>query len=309
MQGHTRRCICAAFPRSHPPVPPDVPILLRRLLALSVLNLLRKAVSVRPIGLLLAAQLLYGQNTGALTGDRVLYFANTDSRSAMQQIDNAIRVITGISPALDSTQRTLEVSGTANQIELAEWVFNELDRPAIAKASNELENPNSTTYTEQLPNGKTLTEVVRVFYFTNSTSPKRIQEKVNTIRAIAEIVRLMPVDERSAIVSRGSVDRMGLAEWLFHELNQRPAAQQSEVLQYRLPPATADPDHSDLTRIFYLLGTTNAQEVIKAIRSSTRITRIMPDPEFNALVLRASDSLVADAEKLVQQLDSPSSKQ
>jgi type II secretory pathway component GspD/PulD (secretin) len=100
---------------------------------------------------------------------------------------------------------------------------------------------------------------------------------------------------------------MGLAEWLFHELNQRPTAQQSGVLQYRLSPATADP--SDLTRIFYLSGTTDAQQVIKAIRSSTKITRMMPDPEHNALVVRASDSLVADAEKLVQQLDSASSKQ
>jgi type II secretory pathway component GspD/PulD (secretin) len=150
---------------------------------------------------------------------------------------------------------------------------------------------------------------VRVFYFTNSTSPKGIQEKVNTIRAIAEIVRIMPVDERSAIVLRGSVDRMGLAEWLFQELNQLPTAQQSGTLQYRLPPATADPDHSDLTRIFYLSGTTNAQQVISAIRSSTKITRMMPDPEHNAVVVRASDSLVADADRLVQQLDSPLTKQ
>jgi len=275
-------------------------------LALGVLNLPRKAVSVRPIGLLLAAQLLYGQNTGAPSGDRVLYFASTDSHQGMLEINNAIRVVTGVSAALDSTQRTLEVSGMANRIELAEWVFNELDRPATAQT---LQTPTSTTYTEQLPNGKTLTEVVRVFYFTNSPSPKRIQEKVNTIRAIAEIVRVMPVDERSAIVLRGSVDRMALAEWLFNELNKPPTAQRSGVLQYRLPPPAANPDHSDLTRIFYLSETTNGQEVIKAIRSSTEITRMMPDPEHNALVVRASDSLVADAEKLVQQLDSSSSKQ
>jgi hypothetical protein len=202
------------------------------------------------IGLLLAAQWLYGQQTAAQSVNKMLYFANTDSPQGMLEINNAIKVMTGISAALDSTQRTLEVSGTTNQIELAESVFNELDRPATAKAS---QSPNSTTYSEQLPNGKTLTEVVRVFYFTNSPSPKRIQEKVNTIRATAEIVRLMPVAERSAIVLRASVDQMGLAEWLFHELNQRPTAQQSGVLQYRLPPATAGPDHSDLTRIFICL--------------------------------------------------------
>jgi hypothetical protein len=242
---------------------------------------------ITAIGLLLAAQWLYGQQTAAQSVNKVLYFANTDSRQGMQQINNAIRATTSISADLDLTQRTLEVSGTAKEIELSEWVFNELDRPAISQAS---QSPNSTTYTEQLPNGKTLTEVVRVFYFTNSTSPKGIQEKVNTIRAIAEIVRIMPVDERRTIVLRGSVERMGLAEWLFNELNQLPTAQRSGVLQYRLPPATADPDHSDLTRIFYLSGTTNAQQVISAIRLSTKITRMMPDPEHNAVVVRASDS-------------------
>jgi type II secretory pathway component GspD/PulD (secretin) len=260
---------------------------------------------ITAIGLLLAAQWLYGQQTAAQSVRKVLYFANTDSRPGMQQISNAIRATASTSSDLDLTQRTLEVSGTANQIELAEWVFNELDRPATAQAS---QSPNSTTYTEQLPNGKTLSEVVRVFYFTNSTSPKAIQEKVNTIRGIAEIVRVMPVNERSAIVLRGSVERMGLAEWLFNDLNQPPTTQRSGVLQYRLPPATTDPDHSDLTRIFYLSRTADAQQILNAIRSSTRITRMMPDPEQNALVIRASDSLVADAERLVQQLD-PSTKQ
>jgi type II secretory pathway component GspD/PulD (secretin) len=261
---------------------------------------------VTAIGLLLAAEWLYGQQTAAQSVDKVLYFANTDSRQGMQEITNAIRAITGIPGTLDSTQPTLEVSGTAKEIELAEWVFNELDRPATTQAA---ESPNSTTYTEQLLNGKTLSEVVRVFYFTNRPSPKRIQETVNTIRAITEIVRLMPFNERSAILLRGSVDRMGLAEWLFSELNQPLTAQNSGVLQYRLLPATADPDHSDLTRIFYLSGTANAQQIINAIRSSTKVTRIMPMPEQNVLVVRASDSLMTDAAALVQQLDSPSTKQ
>ena len=278
---------------------------------------------ITAIGLLLAAQWLYGQQAatqsvniaqGSFTS-QALHFANTDSRQGMQEINNAIMSITSIPAALDLTQRTLEVRGSADKIELAEWVFNELDRPATAQA---LQTPTSTTYTEQLPNGKTLTEVVRVFYFGNSPSPKRIQEKVNTIRAIAEIVRVMPVfDERCAIVLRGSVDRMGLAEWLFNELNQLPTAQRSRVLQYRLSPATADPDHSDLTRIFYLSGTANAQQVFNAIRSSIKMPdsrhpdfpRMMPDTEQNVLVIRASDSQMADAEKLVQQLDSPSTKQ
>ena len=45
---------------------------------------------ITTIGLLLAAQLLYGQNTGAQSGDRVLYFANTDSLQGMQEIDHLL---------------------------------------------------------------------------------------------------------------------------------------------------------------------------------------------------------------------------
>ena len=278
---------------------------------------------ITAIGLLLAAQWLYGQQTAAQSVNiplggfksQALYFANTDSRQGMQEINNAIMSITSIPAALDLTQRTLEVRGSADKIELAEWLFNELDRPATAQAS---QGPNSTTYTEQLPDGRTLTEVVRVFYFTNSTSPRHIQETANTIRAIADISRPMPIfNERRAIVLRGRVDRMGLAEWLFNELNQLPTARRAGVLQYRLPTATADPDHSDLTRIFYLSGTANAQQVFNAIRSSIKMPdsrhpdfpRMMPDTEQNVLVIRASDSQMADAEKLVQQLDSPSTKQ
>jgi type II secretory pathway component GspD/PulD (secretin) len=56
---------------------------------------------------------------------------------------------------------------------------------------------------------------------------------------------------------------------------------------------------------------------VNAIRSSTKMRdarhpdfpRIMPDAEQNVLVVRASDSLMAEAEKLVQQLDSRSTKQ
>ena len=278
---------------------------------------------IAAIGLLLAAQWLDGQQTpaqsvniaqGSFTS-QALHFANTDSRQGMQEINNAIMSITSIPAALDLTQRTLEVRGSADKIELAEWLFNELDRPATAQAS---QSPNSTTYTEQLPDGRTLTEVVRVFYFTNSTSPRHIQETANIIGAIADISRPMPIfNERRAIVLRGRLDRMGLAEWLFNELNQLPTAQRSGVLQYRLPTATADPDHSDLTRIFYLSGTANAQQVFKAIRSSIKMPdsrhpdfpRMMPDTEQNVLVIRASDSQMADAEKLIQQLDSPSTKQ
>lgn len=90
--------------------------------------------------------------TAAQSVNKMLYFAHTDNPQSMLEFENAIKVIIEISAALDLTQRTLEMSGSANQIELAEWVFNELDTPATAQAS---QSPIFTTYTEQPRNGKT----------------------------------------------------------------------------------------------------------------------------------------------------------
>jgi hypothetical protein len=37
--------------------------------------------------------------------------------------------------------------------------------------------------------GKTITDIVRIFHFTNGAHPMRIHETINAIRAIAEIVQ------------------------------------------------------------------------------------------------------------------------
>ena len=62
---------------------------------------------ITAIGLLLAAQWLYGQQTAAQSVNialgsftsQALYFDNTDSRQGMQEINNAIMSITSIPAA------------------------------------------------------------------------------------------------------------------------------------------------------------------------------------------------------------------
>ena len=62
---------------------------------------------ITAIGLLLAAQWLYGQETAAQSVNiplgnftsQALYFANTDNRQGMQEINNAIMSITSIPAA------------------------------------------------------------------------------------------------------------------------------------------------------------------------------------------------------------------
>ncbi|MBV8728182.1 MAG: hypothetical protein JO336_00085 [Acidobacteriia bacterium] len=254
------------------------------------------------VAVILAVSALYAQSAPAASADRVLYFANTDTAQGMREITNAVRAITEIPAMLDLAKRTLQLTGNAKQMELAEWVFGELDRPANTQPPSP-QAPSSTTYSDQLPNGKTVTEAVLVLHFPNAESPRNIQETANTIRAITEIVRLMPVNGTSAIVLRGNADRTALAEWIFNQLAQSAAAQRPGVYEYRLPPTSVVYDHADLTRVFYLSKTNNLQPIISAVREATKITRMMPQNQMNAIVARGTDSQMATASQLVLQLD------
>lgn len=253
----------------------------------------------------LFVSLTYGQNAVEPSVDRVLYFTNMESREAIQEIVNSIRAITEIAAVPDIAQRTFTLRGTARQIELAEWLFDELDKPAKRPPQ---QTPNSARYNYHSPNGKD--EIVRLFYFTDMVSARRIQETVNTIRAIAELVRVMPVNEQRAVVLRGDLDRMGLAEWLFNELEKPANAQPSAPLdaerhEYRFQ--TGSDHNDDVARVFYLAHTGNPQDlerIISTIRTMAKITRLMPASEQNALVLRATGVQIVEAEQLVQRFNS-----
>ena len=250
----------------------------------------------------------FGQPAKEQSVGWVLYFAQTDSRQGMQEITNAIRAVSEIPALLDAEKRMLSLDGSIGQVELAEWVFNELDQPAGAQF---LTKPNATPnrYSYQLPTGSA--DTAAVFSFASAPSPAHIQETVNTIRALAELVRLMPVNERRLIVLRGEPARVAFAEWLFHQLDQpanaQPGALPASPQEYRLPPGI-DRDHNDLSRVYYLAHAVNAKDrmqIVNTIRAATKITRLMPISEPSAIVLRANDQQAADADQVIRQLDQP----
>jgi general secretion pathway protein D len=67
-------------------------------------------------------------------------------------------------------------------------------------------------------------EVVKVFYVTNATSVQEFQEIATAIRTVAEIRRVFTYNAQKAMVVRGTVDQVALAEKLVHDLD-RPKAE------------------------------------------------------------------------------------
>jgi len=63
-------------------------------------------------------------------------------------------------------------------------------------------------------------EVVKVFYVTNATSVQEFQEIATAIRTVPEIRRVFTYAAQKAIIVRGTVDQVALAEKLIHDLDK-----------------------------------------------------------------------------------------
>jgi general secretion pathway protein D len=66
-------------------------------------------------------------------------------------------------------------------------------------------------------------QVVKVFYLQNVTSVQEFQEIVTAVRSITDIRRMFTYNAQNAVMCRGTVDQIALAEKLFHDLDKPKA--------------------------------------------------------------------------------------
>lgn len=226
--------------------------------------------------------------------DRVFRFAHAGTPQSRQEITNAMRSIAELpTAALDNSAGILAVRGTAARLGLAEWLFAELDRPAVPQFSTAM-------HQYQIP-GDSIPEV-RTFWLVHAVQPQAMQEVVNAVRSIAEIQYVVAYSTNAVLVLRGSLDQVELAAWLIRQLDQPPAAQPDHTaLEYRF----ADP-RTPAVRVFHLAHTANPQaeqELVNAIRSIAEIQRVMVYTQTATICVRGSPAEASMAVWLVEELD------
>ena len=253
--------------------------------------------------LTLFACLASGQKPAPPSIDRVFSLLHAESSQDFLEIGNVMKValLGAADPApelsFDVAHKTLTMHGTVDQIALAEWLLGELDQTPAPRM------PDSVLH-EYRPPGSN--EVVRVFYL-RAASPQSIQGLINTVRALADLNRVMPDFVRRAIVARGNSDQIGLTDWLVNNLDALPPPKtpSSAVLAYRLSGTPAD-----VARVFYFANVRSPQDlqkIVNAIRANTAIRRLMPVEPRMAIALRGTDDQVVAAERLVAELDQTAS--
>ena len=99
------------------------------------------------------------------------------------------------------------VRGVASQLEMALWLFNELDQAGTAASGSQ------PMY--QVPGQD---DVVRVFYFTNGINERDLEYNVAQIRASSKVQRTISYGPRIGLILRGRAAQMASAEHLAQEL-------------------------------------------------------------------------------------------
>ena len=151
---------------------------------------------MRTILVLLAfTSLTFGQDL-----DRVFYLTHTDTTQQFLEVATVIRTIANIQQvSTDNDQKSVNVHTSAAQIAMAEWLFNELDNPAIQP---------SVQHEYRAPGGAD--DVVRVFYISAAPTVQDFQEIATLVRTIANITRVFTYNAPKALVVRDTAAQIQL---------------------------------------------------------------------------------------------------
>src|SRR5207249_8122781 len=107
-----------------------------------------------------------------------------------------------------SASKAMVLRGTADQMAVADWLFNDLDKQSRSPGMHEYRLPGSGD------------DVVRVFYLTHAGTPQQLQEIATQVRSMAEIRRLFIYNAPRAMALRGTASQIALADRLIQERDQ-----------------------------------------------------------------------------------------
>lgn len=233
-------------------------------------------------------------------GEQTIYLRNTVSAQGMQDLGNAVRAVAQVpSAAVDAEKRVLVVSGTAEQVALAEWLSGELDRTSSAPAFGK------KVYSGKVEDGK----VVAVFSLAHLQTARDLQEAVNVVRSVADIQRFIPYNAAMAIGAAGTADQIAVAEWLLGELDAPGQPRTGAVMHdHAVDVPVRAGTQAQVLFLGYPHTPLELQQMVNTARSLADIQRLFPMNARNALVMRGSPEQVEFSDWLLTELDKPAGR-
>jgi hypothetical protein len=249
----------------------------------------------------LAAREFHIQGGGENTV-RLFYLRNTEDFKECYWIATIVRTTTDmLRVGTYGGRRAIALRGTPDQVALAVWTVDELDRPAGQEpTSREYRMPSTAD-----PRGET---AVRIFHTANAATIQDFQEIATAVRNIADIRRVSTYNPSKVFIARASPEQIVLADWVLQQLDKTVA-----------PPATAGAypgsniykydtpyDRDNMVRVFYLPQTGSVQEfqqIATRVRTTASLRRVFTYNTPRAMAVRGTADQVATAERMVKELD------
>ena len=236
----------------------------------------------------------------AAFGQQTVYLKYTVSPQALQDLTNAVRAVAQIeNVSVDAEKKALVITGTAEQLGLAQWLAAELDRSSAAPAFTK------KLYSGPASDGK----LIAIFSLAHATTPQALQEAVNVVRSVADIQRFIPYNPAMAIAAAGTADQIAAAEWLLGELDA-PMQPRAAIAMHDHTvdvPARAG-TQAQVILLPHPHSPLELQQMINTTRSIADVQRLFPMNSANALTLRATPEQVQFADWLLIELDKPAEK-
>jgi hypothetical protein len=229
---------------------------------------------------------------------KVFYLAHADTQQAVTDTVTAMRTVADVIRLFPFTPlRAIVARSTAERMAAGEWLIREFDRHAgNVQAVHEYGLPLVLSSRE--------TDVVKVFNLAHADTPQQVNEMVTVIRTVASVNRVFPFNSFGSLALAGSPDSMAIAEWLFHEMDQQPAASFT-ANTFRVP---AHPPYrpDDVVIVFHLAQDAtleSIEEVETAIRAMTGMQRMFHCSSSKTVAVFGTASAVEQAKRLVKQKD------
>jgi len=221
---------------------------------------------------------------------RSFHLTQNETADQMNQIATLIRSTGGIQQIwADDLQRTVSVTGTSAQLDMAAWYVKQLDRATPP--------PSPQDYQAGID------ETVRMLFLSHVSTSQQLQEVVTNLRAIIDIKRLFIYDTLHAVAMRGTGSQIAMATWLVNQLDQAAGVPSPAPNDYAL-------SGDDVTHVFNLSNPRvpmETQEMATLIRSVADVQRIFTYNARKTIVVRTSPDNMALTAWLVKQLDRPAS--
>ena len=231
---------------------------------------------------------------------RLFYLTNPVVPVGVQEIAIVVRSLTNIRWMFTYNDlRAVVVRGTSEQTRVAEFLFAEMDKPAVVQAASQrLQSSPSSEFRMSEPPDNT----VRVFYVPNTKTVLDFQEVVTLVRTITNLRYAFTYNAPRAIAVRGTGDQIALAKWLFANLDAASTTpSDSAANEYRLSPTT-----DDFVRVFYLAHAATPQrlrETALHVQSKSHNVWVFTYNAPSAIAVRGTAEEIALADRLIQEQD------